>query len=226
MKRGTPKWVARYDALALRERWLVAVSVLAAIGVMGYGGLIDPALKRARAAELRTLEQQTQLASLRARGTDVRASLESRDAAALAELASLRNQLSELSGRLVVMERTLVPPQRMAGLLEDMIGRTGLALISLRTLPVVSLEVGKARADESLKAGQKPSADTAGLFKHGIEIKLEGSYRDLVVYLERLEQSKLKLLWSSVTLSAEKHPKLVLTLTVYTLSLDRTWLIV
>jgi MSHA biogenesis protein MshJ len=36
----------------------------------------------------------------------------------------------------------------------------------------------------------------------------------------------LKLLWSNVALAAEQHPKLVLTLTVYTLSLDRAWLIV
>ena len=42
----------------------------------------------------------------------------------------------------------------------------------------------------------------------------------------RLEKSPQKLLWSRVSLSADKHPKLVLTLTVFTLSLDRTWLIV
>jgi len=34
------------------------------------------------------------------------------------------------------------------------------------------------------------------------------------------------LLWSGVSLSADKHPRLVLTLTVYSLSLDRAWLIV
>lgn len=45
-------------------------------------------------------------------------------------------------------------------------------------------------------------------------------------YLERLEQAKPKLLWSSVSLSAEDHPRLVLTLTVYSLSLERAWLIV
>lgn len=66
-----------------------------------------------------------------------------------------------------------------------------------------------------------------GLYKHGVEITLEGSYQELSVYLERLEQAKSKLLWSSVSLSAEKHPRLVLTLTVqYSLSLERAWLIV
>ena len=65
-----------------------------------------------------------------------------------------------------------------------------------------------------------------GLFKHGVEITLEGSYQELAAYLERLEQAKPKLLWSSVSLSAENHPRLVLTLTVYSLSLERAWLIV
>ena len=36
----------------------------------------------------------------------------------------------------------------------------------------------------------------------------------------------MNLLWNSVALSAVGHPRLVLTLTVYSLSLDRTWLVV
>ena len=56
--------------------------------------------------------------------------------------------------------------------------------------------------------------------------RLEGSYQELTAYLERLEAAKPKLLWSSVSLSAEDHPRLVLTLTVYSLSLERAWLIV
>jgi MSHA biogenesis protein MshJ len=144
-------------------------------------------------------------------------------------LDDLKKQLGELAGRLQTMESTLVPPQRMTGLLEDMIGRkTGLRLLSLKTLPVAPLLDKKAGAEEkeAAKPVDKVEGSSAGLFKHGVEIRLEGSYQELTAYLERLEQAKLKLLWSSVSLSAEKHPKLVLTLTVYTLSLDRAWLIV
>ena len=72
-------------------------------------------------------------------------------------------------------------------------------------------------------AAAKPAA---GLYKHGVEIRLEGAYAELADYLVRLEKTPQKLLWSNLVLSADKHPKLVLTLTVYTLSLDRTWLIV
>ena len=220
MKRQAPKWAARYDALAARERWLAAAVVLGAMVLIGYAAVFDPALRQGQAAERRLREQQAQLDSLGARTAQV--AEDSPEATASAQLARLKTQLGELSGRLAVMENSLVPPQRMAGLLEDMIGRTSLRLLSLRTLPVAPLLPMQAGSAEAAKLANK----SAGLFKHGIEIKLEGSYSELVVYLQRLEQSKLKLLWSSVSLSTEKHPQLHLTLTVYTLSLDRAWLIV
>ena len=113
-------------------------------------------------------------------------------------------------------------------LLEDMIGRkSGLRLLSLKTLPVAPLLEKKASAGEKdAKAADNRVNSSAGLYKHGVEIKLVGSYQDLAAYLERLEKSGQLLLWCGVSLSAEKHPQLVLTLTVYTLSLDRAWLIV
>jgi MSHA biogenesis protein MshJ len=119
----------------------------------------------------------------------------------------------------------------MPGLLEDLIGRQGgLRLLSLRTLQVTPVLDKKsvAKSDDTGKAAEafRETDASLGLFKHGVEIKLEGSYQELSAYLARLESSPAKLLWSSVSLSADKHPKLVLTLTVFTLSLDRTWLIV
>ena len=124
----------------------------------------------------------------------------------------------------------------MSGVLEEMIGRqTGLRLLSLKTLAVAPLlEPKKAEAampnvpnvPNAARPGDQPANVAAGLFKHGVEIRLEGSYQELAAYLERLEHGKMKLLWSTASLSAEKHPRLVLTLTIYTLSLDRAWLIV
>jgi MSHA biogenesis protein MshJ len=112
----------------------------------------------------------------------------------------------------------------MASQLEEMIAPTRLRLLGVRTLPVAPLTL-KAGDGASPPADRSDALPTA-LYKHGIEIKVEGSYEDLVAYVERLEQAKLKLLWSSVLLSADAHPKLLLTLTVYTLSLEKTWLIV
>lgn len=220
---------ARYDALQWRERWLIAVAVLGGIFLMAFSGFIEPAVKGAQLAERSMQAQRAQMAVLQAQQHALQSPEQNPDALARAELVRLKAQLGALAGRFAEMEHSLVPPQRMAALLEDMIGRrTGLRLLSLKTLPAAPLLDRKAASDES-RAG-KPVDNVAdassGLFKHGVEIRLEGSYQELAAYLERLEQSKMKLLWSSVSVSAANHPKLVLTLSVYTLSMDRTWLIV
>lgn len=226
MKNQWLKLAARYDGLQLRERWLVAAAVLGAIILVGYSLFVEPAMKRAQLAERNTAESRALLANTQAQSAALQASSPDPDVAARAELAALKAQLAEMAVRLQVMESSLVPPQRMAGLLEEMIGRkTGLRLLALKTLPVAPLVEKKATPENAAKPAA-PASSSAGLFKHGVEIKLEGSYQELSAYLERLEQSKLKLLWSSTSLSAEKHPKLVLMLTVFTLSLDRAWLIV
>lgn len=227
------KLAARYDALQLRERWLVAGAVLGGILLIGFSLVLEPALKRAQLAERSMAEQHNQFAAIQSQLAMLQTPERNPDVAARAELDGLKKQLSQLAGRMEAMESALVPPQRMSGLLEEMIGRkSSLRLLSLKTLPVTPLLDKKPATEEKeaikemAKAVDKRANSSSGLFKHGVEIKLEGSYQELAAYLERLEQSKLKLLWSSVALSADKHPRLELTLTVYTLSLDRAWLIV
>lgn len=218
----------KFDGLATRERYLVAVALLGGALLVGWTTIIDPALVRARIAERAIVDQRSQLAALTAQTQALQAPDKNPEALAGAELAELKKRLHALNARFAALEGELVPPERMAGLLEALLGhKRGLHLLGLRTLPVTSVleaKAGSGVADAGGQAGQAGQA--GGLYKHGVEIKLEGGYGELTDYLAQLEKSPQKLLWSSVTLSAENYPKLVLTLTVYTLSLDRTWLIV
>ena len=45
MKASWLALAARYDALQLRERWLVAAAVLGGILLIGYSLFVDPAMK-------------------------------------------------------------------------------------------------------------------------------------------------------------------------------------
>lgn len=227
MKNPFAKVFARYDALQPRERLLIAVGLLGGIVLVTYSAFIDPALKRGQQAERTSIEQRAQVQGLQAQMVALQSPNMNPDVAARAELDGLKKQLNELASRLQTMEQSLVRPQQMSALLEDMIGpRSGIRLLGLKTLPPMPLLERKDDAKDASKPPRASDTASAGLFKHGVEIRLEGSYQDLSAYLARLEQSKMKLLWSTVSLSAINHPKLVLTLTVYTLSLDRAWLIV
>ena len=238
MKSMWQTMTARFDALQRRERRLIAVAILGGIVMIGSMLFIEPSLKRTQLAEKNIAGYRAQLSNLQAQMTVLQAPERNPDVAARAELERLRKQLEELSVRFKTLESTLVPPEQMAGLLEDMVGkRSGLRLLSLKTLPVALLVAKDAKATKESKESEKEKPADAGetsasreksgsLFKHGVEIRLEGSYQELAAYLERLEKSRMKLLWSSVSLSAEKYPRLVLTLTVYSLSLDQAWLVV
>jgi len=62
------------------------------------------------------------------------------------------------------------------------------------------------------------------LYRHGVEIRLEGSYGQLQAYLAQLEKMPQHLLWGQLSYRVIDYPKAEMTLTVYTLSPDRSWL--
>ena len=120
MKSQWQKLAARYDAMQLRERWLVALAMLGGIVLIAYSFVIDPALKRAQLAERSAADQSAQLSNLEIQIRALQSPDNNPDIAANAELSALKTKLAELAGRLEALESTLVPPQRMPLLLEDM----------------------------------------------------------------------------------------------------------
>lgn len=237
MKAMLMQLAARFDALSARERGLAAAASLGCVAFAFWSLLIDPQLLRRRIAEQSAAAQRGQIEMLRAQVAVLLSPTQSPETKARGELESLKKQLGETGERLVRLESALVAPQRMSHLLESMIGgRNNLRLLSLRTLPVMPVLEKKdgggkpetAQADQkiSVSANEKQGVpvETGGLFKHGVELQMEGGYSDITEYLERLEHLHQKLLWSNFSVSGEKYPRVVLKLTVFTLSMDRTWM--
>ena len=97
---------------------------------------------------------------------------------------ALRQQLAEIDQNMQGLQRGLVPPERMAKLLEEMLSRSrGLQLVSLRTLPVQRFETPAAAP--AGKAGDKmakpaPKEPERTVYQHSFEITLQGSYFELL----------------------------------------------
>lgn len=62
------------------------------------------------------------------------------------------------------------------------------------------------------------------LYRHGVEMVLQGTYPDMVAYMEALEHLPVQLFWGKAELDAQNYPEARLTLTLYTLSLDDKWM--
>lgn len=240
MKQAWQRYVAWYAARNHREKLIVAVAVLAGILMVGYTYGVEPALLSAtrdiRAANELTAANTAQrqaAAAMRAQGRDP-------DAGLRAELEQVRSRLAAQAERFQAVERSLVPPEKMSGLLESLLARSrGLQLVSLQTLPptpVLEQKSAPAGAAAARPGTQAPVAaiepgskggpgSEGGLYKHGVELKVSGTYAELVAYLAELESAPQRLIWGRLDLVAEQYPRSQMTLTVYTLSLESSWLI-
>jgi len=235
MKQQWIKLATRVDALSLRERIMVFAACAAAIVFLMHFFALGPQLRKQDALNAQITQQQNNIEGI---DNEIRARVEAAqtdpDAAVRTRLAAVRKETDELSGQLRAMQNGLVAPERMAPLLDSILRANGrLALVSVRTLPVESvLEAGRRAAATSAPdtaaapAAQPPSQPgSAGLlYRHGVEITVRGNYLDMIAYMNALEGLPTQLFWGRAQLEAETWPASRLTLTLYTLSLDRKWM--
>lgn len=222
------KYAARFDALAQRERVMVFIAAIAATLFVIDALFIGPPAARSKALLAQVAQQELALATLQPQIQALEKRLVDPDAANAARRDGIKRQIADIDQTLKGMQQSLVGAQRMKALVQEMLARNPrLQLVSLRTLPVAPLVDRSARRETSAAASSEPPAPAdAAVFKHGVQITLQGSYADLYDYLGHLEKLSWRMFWSHATLSAEGAPRLTLTVTLYTLSLDKAWLVV
>jgi MSHA biogenesis protein MshJ len=249
MKQWWTRYAERFEARSLRERILITFTVLAVIVMFGYLGIIEAPLIRLKIAERQLTQQKAELVDIQQKMIVIQTRADDQNTAERAGLERARRQIADINSRLKVIGEALVAPNKVGELLEEILKRNRrVQLISLHNLPVADLvehkeiagterinpadsqamnalkqggvSIGKDRTGHDIESVEGP------LFKHGVEIIVAGSYGDLMVYLAELEKMPQRVLWNSVKLSVEAYPRARMTLTVYTLSLDRAWLTV
>ncbi len=196
-----------FDERAPRERALALMIAVAAIALLG-----DHVFLRAADAELRALRlRETTLTASSAptsgHAVDARA-LETRRKALESDLAKADAALTRLNDE-------LVPANRVKPLLEQL----------LADLPGVRITAMHNLSAQALDAGSTdPLTNTTLLYRHGFEVRLQGNYPDLVRYMARVEALPQRVLWRRVSLDASAYPVDRLTIVIYTLSRESTWL--
>ena len=217
MKELWRKTESRIDALSLRERVMVFVAALAVVLFLGNALFIDPAVMRKRVLLDQIARQSKELQGLQVQIAELEKKRADPDAVNVGRRDSLRNEIAAIDDSLKDMRSSLVPAQNMKALLQDVLARNPrLQLVAMRTLPVAPLVDKGAAAEKSA---------TGGVFKHGIQVTVQGSYADLHDYLSRLEKINWRMFWARASLNTDDYPRLALTVTVYTLSLDKAWLV-
>ena len=229
MKEEWRKLTARFDALTLRERVMVLAGLVVGVALLFEYLALQPLEARKKRLERQIAEARNSMKVAEAvlagqvpltDPDDVRRSYRN----------ALRQQLADIDQSMQGLQRGLVPPERMAKLLEEILARSrGLQLLSLRTLPVQRYEtpalVPNGKAPNKM-AKPAPKDPERMVFQHSFEITLQGSYIELHDYLTQLEKMPWQMFWGRISVSTEQYPRLRATVTVQTLSLNKAWLIV
>jgi len=227
----------RFEARQTRERLLiiiVGVVLLWAIAQLAY---FNPAAEREKQLLAANREARQQVALLEAREQTLRIQVAE---GSLAALESKRDQLlrrqAELDAELKQLGLRLIDAERMRQVLHDLLQGSNLDLIALRRLqPELAFGIstqGEESPQAEKDAKQPPpegevstnAMPRLALYRHPVQIELEGRYADMVRYLERLEASPWRLMWKDLDIETIDYPKARMRLTVYTLSLQEDWI--
>ena len=230
-----------FDARPRRERLLLIGAGIAVVWMLADNLWLTPAYKQWSTVQAR---RNAAVAAVKQLNSDLqRQTADTRNAEQQlrADVVQLRKRVGEGDAALRAFGATLVSAPEMVpmlGRLLDQVG--GLRLRSMQSLgrvevgpattgpvaasaPAVTVVVKPPSANPTPTSTPDPSR-TAMLYRHGVELTIEGSYADVVAYLLAVEAMPQHILWGSLQLKVEQHPKVVVTLRLYTLSQDRNWL--
>lgn len=225
MKRQWEKIGAKLEAKSMRERTLifaaVAVLLLSLLNML----LLEPLVARQKALHSQLVQQQQEMSAVR---SQIAAMRQEHSPGAQSpqrnQLKQLRHEIAEGNAVLQSSRERLVQPEKMAAHLRQLLNRNNrLQLVALQTLPVTPLiERPSAAASQQTAVAEK--SQQKQVFKHGVQLTLRGNYLDLLQYLGALENLPQQMYWAEAHMSVVQYPVAELTLILYTLSMDKTWL--
>ena len=233
MKAWWLKLENRIDALSLRERSMVFLVAALVLVTLFSTVVIDPLAAREKVLSQQMKQDRQQVAALQ---TEIQARVNAHrvdpDAASRSRLQQLQRESGEIREQLKGMQNGQVAPEQMTAMLQDLLRRdSGLQLRSLRTLPVTVLNeavtaqvASGAAASQPGKDGVEQTLPRNAVYKHGVQLVVQGGYLDLMRYLSDIEGMPWEIFWEKASLEVNNHPSATLTLTLFTLSLDKKWL--
>lgn len=213
-----------FDARNRRERMLLIGAAVAVIWMLSDALWVSPSLAAWKAAGEREAQARTTLAALQDAVTQRAVAARDAERRQREALDDLRQRVARGEERLRAAGATLVGARDMVPVLDRLLERTGgLRMLSMQTLAAVPVTPAGSVAPAAA-AASAPVEPAGTLYRHGVELTVEGRYTDLLAYVRAIESLPQRVLWGGLELKVERHPAVQLTLRLYTLSPDREWL--
>lgn len=208
----------KIDGRVMRERLLIFITLLALIFLV-WNFLIQAPFDRERdrlkaEADQLTADQQaveTQITTLTLAMASDPAIAKSK------EISRLNGDIKEVEVRLSGLSQGLISAEQLPKVLEDVLHRTAsVKLLQVRTLPATELQLVIVKAETN--DDNKQTAKGTGVYKHGVLIRVAGSYAQLIQLMTEIESLQWKFYWESLDYTVTQYPNAEIDIRVFTLS--------
>jgi len=208
----------KIDNRVLRERVLIFLTLLAVIFLL-WNFLVQSKFNRERNAlqaeatkivnEQKTLEaQMSTLAMTVASDPSI---------AKTNQIRSLNASIAEVEQRLSGLSQGLISAEQLPKVLEDVLLRTSsVKLLQVRTLAATELQL--VTAIPGANNHGEPGVGGTGVYKHGVLIRVAGSYPQLIQLMTEIEALQWKFYWESLNYTVTQYPNAEIDIRVFTLS--------
>lgn len=209
---------SKIDARNLRERVLIFVTLLAVVFLLWQllvQSAIDNTTKTLH-SEQAAVDKNRQ--ELEAKIASLTLSMASDPAIGKRKnIDQLQTSIAQVETRLAGLSQGLIAAGQLPKVLQDVLTRTtSIRLLEVRTLPVQELQLpGLANTPTPTPA---TSSNGAGVYKHGVLLRVSGSYAELLKLLRDIEALEWKFYWESLDYTVKSYPEAVIDIQVFTLS--------
>ena len=209
------QYAQRFDALSLRERGLIAVSVIVVVSFIWWSYYAAPRMNKIEALQMENQRIAGDVENQRSLVRKIRQSI----AAGVQQdkedqLARLSKDLAALEEQLRVTTIELIDPEKMFQLMNQLIDRDSrLKLLSLKRREV----------RPAIPSDDEAEVDESSIYRHVLEIEFAGKYLDILRYMQGLEALDWKLLWDEIEIVADEYPSATVKVLISTLSTRKEW---
>ena len=195
----------RFNAQTIRERSLIAVTILVGSCFLWWNYHAEPKMAQLEAKQEENKRINREVKSTREIVREIR----ERIAAGVHQekenqLAKLQQELEAVEESLRLKTVELIDPEQMFALMNELVYRdSNLKLLSLKrreVKPAIPPEEGEAEAEAE---NGETASDDPGIFRHVLEIEFAGTYLDILQYMQALERLDWKLLWDEIEIVSQ-----------------------
>lgn len=210
----------KIDARVMRERALIFFTVLAFVFMLWnfvVQSSIDKKTQETRAQLDQLATQRTTLQTQIAAATQNL--LNDPDKQKKAQIAQLQTDISGLENQLQSVSQNLIKANQLPQALQEVLEKTSqLTLLEVKTLPARELQFVAVNTATNTPSAPASEETNAGVFQHVVELRVSGSYNQVVQFLVALERLPWRFYWQDLNYSVDQYPNAEVILRVYTLS--------